>query len=172
MPIYFLIPNGVIERGTEYDNLCQEIIDELKLLVNPNNNELAIQEIHHISDVVNGENIDELPDIVFRWKENAEIKELFHPKIGLISAPSRPRRKTQHRGNGFLIAAGKHINPNAQLSEVSALDFAPTLLYLLRENIPKYMQGRVLEELFDHQFKQNHKIEYENFSDGCNRFCR
>ncbi|MBL1211117.1 alkaline phosphatase family protein [Geminocystis sp. GBBB08] len=165
-------PYGIVERGEEYNSLCEEIIAELKLLINPDTNKPAIEEIYHISRLLQGESIEELPDIVFKWVENQEIKQLYHPKLGLISATAPPRRKTNHRGKGFLLATGKHINSNAQLSEINVLDFAPTLLYLLGQSIPEYMEGRILEEIISPQFKENNPIKYESFSDGWNRFCR
>lgn len=151
---------GVVQPGAEYEEICNQICDELKLLVNPETGKPAIREVIRASQIFPGENLYNLPEIIIQWAEDGLINQLQHPKFGLISERRHDLRKTQHSGEGFMIAAGKHINKAAILNRVSSLDLAPTILYLMGQSIPDYMDGRVLLELIDEKFKWNNKVKY------------
>ncbi len=112
------------------------------------------------SDIYQGPNLNDLPDLVVLWAEDAPINQLQHPRFGVISAEGFKLRKTQHVTDGFMIAGGKHINKNAYLSGASTLDIAPTILYLMNQVIPDEMDGSVLLELIDEDFKRIYEPIY------------
>ena len=56
-----------------------------------------------------------------------------------------------HRLDGILIAAGSPFRTGAKPAEASLLDIAPTVLQLLGIRVPGDIDGRVLEELLDHE---------------------
>jgi predicted AlkP superfamily phosphohydrolase/phosphomutase len=153
-------PFGTIQLGAEFDKLCDEIRHELKQLVNPATGRPAVREVVRTSDVYQGPSLYDLPDLVVQWAEDAPINQLRHPRFGNVSQPGFPLRKTQHSSEGFMIAGGRHIAKNAILSGVSTLDIAPTILYLMGQMIPEEMDGRVLLELIDEEFKRNNEPVY------------
>ena len=61
-----------------------------------------------------------------------------------------------HRQHGVIILSGKDIKP--QRVEAEMADIAPTLLYILEEPIPSYMEGRVLDVL--NRSKALRRVEY------------
>ena len=137
---------GIVEPEN-YRQICQQITDELKCLINPDTEKPAIKEIIPIERLVEGERIHRLPDLIIQWAEDVTINKLYHPKLGLIAGEYYGLRKTQHTGNGFLIASGKQIEQAAGISNIRAIDLAPTILHLMGQPIPQYMEGRVLSEL-------------------------
>lgn len=144
-------PIGVVHPGPEYGEVCSEIRSELLRLLNPDTGKNAIREVTQISKIYQGENLLNLPDLVIQWAEDAYIHQLYHPKIGLISDDGFKLRKSQHTSEGFMIAAGKHINQHAVLDNPSTMDLAPTILHLMGHPIPKDMNGKVLLPLVDQQ---------------------
>jgi len=56
-----------------------------------------------------------------------------------------------HRLDGILIAAGSPFRTGAKPAEANLLDIAPTVLQLLGITVPGDSDGRVLEELLDHE---------------------
>jgi arylsulfatase A-like enzyme len=42
------------------------------------------------------------------------------------------------------------------------IDFAPTLLHLLGQPVPRDMDGKVLDALFKPEFLQTHPVRYED----------
>ncbi|WP_446344393.1 alkaline phosphatase family protein [Coleofasciculus sp. F4-SAH-05] len=155
-------PYGVVEPGAEYEQICQQITDELKRLVNPETGKPAVANVIKTHQLLQGENIHKLPDLIIQWAEDAPINQLEHPDFGLVSGTYYGLRKTQHTGNGFLIATGSKINPASTLTDVKAVDLAPTLLYLMGQEIPDYMEGKVLLDLIDEGFKKNNDVKYKN----------
>lgn len=152
-------PWGIIEPGDEYNHLCTQISQELKLLINPITGKSAIREVVQTSHIFQGENLFNLPDLVVQWAEDGPINQLSHPSFGIISKDMTYLHKAQHTSEGFMIAAGKHINEAVQLTEAHILDLAPTFLYLMGEPIPDYMDGRILLELIDEDFKRNNEVK-------------
>ncbi|MEM9923667.1 MAG: alkaline phosphatase family protein [Cyanobacteria bacterium P01_D01_bin.50] len=149
-------PYGTVEPE-DYQQICREITDELKCLVNPDTGKPAVHDVIQISEILEGERLYQLPDLIIKWAEDVPINKLHHPKFGLISGEYYGLRKTQHTGNGFVIAKGKHINQGIDISNIRAIDLPPTILYLMGQPIPEYMEGRVLFELISNNLKTNSK---------------
>lgn len=142
-------PLGIVEPGEEYEKLCYEICHEFKQLVNPKTGKSAIKDIAITADIFPGEHVLNLPDIILQWAEDGPIEQLEHPKLRVISEPVPDLRKTQHAGEGFMLTAGKGVQPQNDINTIDVLDLAPTMLSLLGEEIPEYMKGRILTELFE-----------------------
>ncbi len=153
-------PFGIIETGPEFDKLCDEISYELKRLMNPETGKPAVHDVVRTSEVYEGPNLLELPDLVVQWAGDAPINKLSHPRFDVISKEGFQLRRTQHASEGFMIAGGKNINKDAALSGISTVDIAPTILYLMDQTVPEEMDGRVLLELIDEDFKRNNEPVY------------
>ena len=151
-------PYGTV-TPEDYDRICTQIASELKCLVNPDTGKPAIHDVIQITQLVEGERIHRLPDLIIQWAEDGVINKLYHPKLGLISGEYYGLRKTQHTGNGFIIAKGKHINQGFEASNIKAIDLAPTILYLMGQPIPEYMEGRVLSELINDSGNINQEVQ-------------
>lgn len=155
-------PSGTVNPGAEYDEVCQEVRNELMQLVNPDTGKSAVQEVVQVSKVYQPEKLFHLPDLVIRWAEGAYIRKLYHPKFGVISDGDFKNRRTQHTAEGFMIAAGKNISPQVVLQEASTVDLAPTILYLLGEPIPEDMDGKVLLDLISSCYRDTHTPQFRS----------
>lgn len=155
-------PWGVIRPGAEYEEVCSQLCYELKRLNNPETGRCAVRDVVRISQVYEGENLNHLPDVVVQWAEGGSINQLQHPKFGVISEQYYVLRKSQHSAEGFMIAAGKHINKAAALTGASTMDLAPTVIYLMGETVPNDMDGKVLLDLIDEDFKSSNAVKYGN----------
>jgi len=156
-------PWGVIHPGAEFEEACNHVCDELKRLVNPETGKSAVKEAVQISRIYKGENRYLLPDVVIQWADDGPINQLYHPSFGLIEEPYGELRKSQHSADGFMIAAGKHIHQKATvLTGASTMDLGPTILYLMGQTVPNDMDGKVLVDLIDEDFKRNNEVKYGN----------
>lgn len=154
-------PWGIIEPGAEYEEVCGQLADELKRLINPQTGKCAVRDVVQVSKIYTGESVYDLPDVVVMWAEDGPIDQLYHPRCGLVANPGFQLRRTQHSAEGFLIAKGKYIKRGVTLSGVSVMDLAPSILYLLGQRIPRGLEGRVLVDFIDEQFLQAKPVEYE-----------
>ena len=67
-----------------------------------------------------------------------------------------------HRLHGILVAKGPHFKRGAEIADARLIDFAPTLLYLLGQPVPRDMDGKVLSDLFQPEYLQSHPIRYDD----------
>jgi len=54
-----------------------------------------------------------------------------------------------HHEDGVYFAWGPSVEPGAETRDATVVDVVPTLLHALGEPVPEYVDGRVLEEIFD-----------------------
>lgn len=153
-------PNGLVEPGKEYDALCDEIIEELSSLINVDTGERAVSEVVRIDRHYQGEQVCELPDLIVNWVRDLPIKTLYSPRIGTVSGESPDKRTGTHRPYGFLMASGKNINRGKIVEGGHIMDIAPTVLYLMRQHVPKDMDGKVLLDIIEDEFKMNNPVRY------------
>jgi predicted AlkP superfamily phosphohydrolase/phosphomutase len=157
-------PWGVIRPGAEYREMCEQIRSEMKRLINPATGRPAIHDVVVTSGVYEGERLYELADLVILWAKEGPINELYHPRLGTIAAARGGLRKSQHTPDGFMIAAGAHIERDAVVTAANVLDLAPTILYLMGNPVPCDLDGRVLLEIIDPTFKAHNQLRFENRS--------
>ncbi len=153
-------PNGLVKPGKEYDALCDELVKELSALENPDTGKKAVSDVLRIDELYQGDNIGDLPDIIVMWVGDAPIRALYSPRIGTVSGENPERRSGAHRPYGFLAASGKHIKHVRDLGGASIMDIAPTILYLMGQPIPSDMDGKVLLEIIDEDFKTMNPVCY------------
>lgn len=74
----------------------------------------------------------------------------------------RPVPSGTHAGapDGFLLALGDGIKAGAVVQSASVLDVAPTILYLMGLPVARDMDGRVLAEIVDEDFKRAHPVTF------------
>jgi arylsulfatase A-like enzyme len=65
---------------------------------------------------------------------------------------------------GILAIRGKGIKENYRIKNAHIIDLAPTILHMFGLPVPKYMDGRVLTEIFkpDSEFARR-KVKYSSY---------
>jgi predicted AlkP superfamily phosphohydrolase/phosphomutase len=153
-------PEGLVEPDAEYESLCEELMYEFNQLINIDTGKKAASEVLRVDRVHGGEYIHELPDIVLKWAGDTPIRGLYSPRIGNVTGENHHERTGAHRPYGFLIAAGKHIAQGRTVEGGDIMDIVPTILYLMGEPVPQYMDGKVLLDIIEDEFKVNNPVCY------------
>jgi len=139
-------PQGIVERGSQYEDVCAELVAVLEELVNPATGRRAVREVCRIDRLFPGSRRDHLPDLTVLWNDESEIHDVCSNRVGLVSeAPIDPRTGT-HSPLSFLAVKG----PRSTRGKIQAAhigDLAPTVLSYLGVNPPAHMDGRALEIL-------------------------
>ena len=134
-------PEGIVNPGSEYHDVCQAISKDLKALVNPASGQPAVKEVWTRNEVFPGARQEHLPDLIVTWNDDSPIDSLVSPRVGEVAGVNPDRRPGTHSPLGFLIAVGAGIpagsNQSGRLVEV-----APTILKLLGLHSGKEMEGR------------------------------
>jgi predicted AlkP superfamily phosphohydrolase/phosphomutase/Flp pilus assembly protein TadD len=71
-----------------------------------------------------------------------------------------------HRINGAVAFYGPRVKPGYEVIDVSVLDIAPTILYLLGLPVDENMLGRVMLEAFDDAWVESHPVTYTGAYDS------
>jgi predicted AlkP superfamily phosphohydrolase/phosphomutase len=152
-------PQGIVSPGSEYEDLLDDLIQRLQALVDPEAGQPVIGRILRPEQVYDGPYTERAPDIMF-FTRNMKYKamglsdfsspHIFDPIYGTTG---------HHRMNGILICHGPGIvKGGAWLEDARIHDLAPTILYLMRQPIPRGMDGRVLLDLFTPEFRQRYEV--------------
>ncbi|MGH2956599.1 MAG: alkaline phosphatase family protein [Solirubrobacterales bacterium] len=142
-------PQGTVDPGAEYEELCEEIGFELCSLTDGETGKPIVAAVERSSDLLGGEHVAELPDLLVRWREGPFVRSARHPRLGLIKGDVHDVPMTEHSGEGFAIAAGPRMRSGADLDGAEIADLGATLAYLLGCPVPEDMDGRVLTELIE-----------------------
>jgi predicted AlkP superfamily phosphohydrolase/phosphomutase len=145
-------PQGIVENGQEYEQLCQEIIDALFELVDPQDGQAVLDCVHRKEQVFQGPYLEYAPDLILEMRGLAYQTRQgyeFGEQAGKIFSTPVTFDSGSHRRDGLLIAGGDKVR---RLGRVDAganlIDLAPTILALLDSPIPFEMDGTAREDLF------------------------
>jgi predicted AlkP superfamily phosphohydrolase/phosphomutase len=151
-------PNGIVSKD-EYESVRERIITRLQALEDPLTEKPWVGPVFRREDIYNGPLVEDAPDIAFL------PADMRHLPLGNADFTSNRFMVDAfgisgcHRMNGVMIAHGDAIKP-ASAIEASIYDIAPTLLYLIGEDVPDDMDGRVLTEAISNEFLKANSIRF------------
>ena len=171
-------PYGIVEPGSEFNALRNQIMEELKGLQDPENGCNMIENVYKREEVYTGAFSDTAPDILISWSRGYSfIGDTEQTILGIKS--DRDNLFTthiwsgNHRPQGVLFVKGRDIKRGYEIKQASIMDVAPTALYLLGERIPKDMDGRVLRDAISESRLSLRQVEYSESEDvsatGCSQ---
>jgi predicted AlkP superfamily phosphohydrolase/phosphomutase len=146
-------PEGIVEPGKQYEDLCEELYRTIKHATNPANGERAAHTVYKTDDIYHGPCRSHMPDIIINWNDDAKLTtELLTEKYGLARSEVpgyavAPYYTGNHRPTAFAVAMGPQIPGANVLKDTSILDLAPTMLNFFGIAPPDYMAGKMLGEL-------------------------
>jgi arylsulfatase A-like enzyme len=65
-----------------------------------------------------------------------------------------------HHLDGIVVFTSSHVRQNSNSFTANILDITPTLIYYLGLSIPKYMDGKVLREVFNDELLTTNELKY------------
>lgn len=145
-------PRGIVEPGSEYEDLRTQIIRNLMACVDPMTGEKIVDRVYRREEIYHGPHADHAPDLAVKLREGVfsgfqiGTTRVVFPRV----RPANPQEMISgvHRPYGILILAGEEIQPRARLLDPSLQDIAPTVLHALDCAVPDDLDGRILIEAF------------------------
>jgi len=137
-------PQGIVQAGTEYEDLLGRLKAELDALKHPRSGMIAAERVTLMDQMYPGPRRADLPDAVISWNLGARIlDEIAGPASGHIRKQPgymvSPFYTGNHRANAFVLAAG---DARLAASGGHILDIAPTVLSLLGVDVPAHFEGK------------------------------
>jgi predicted AlkP superfamily phosphohydrolase/phosphomutase len=151
-------PNGLVDQGRAYAEMLAELKERMQELVNPQNGQIAAEQVVCIDDVFPGEQRRHLPDLVVNWNiESKVLNELASEKCGLVRSKNAgyqtaPYYTGNHRPSAFTLTRGPIVRQGDALKGGHIIDVAPTILAMLGVELPPHMNGRIWDEFAGARF--------------------
>ena len=166
-------PEGIVEPGSEYETLRNEIAEKLSALEDPASGERMVQRVYRREELYHGNCVDKAPDLLATWKDfeyntrrgyGTEGDSLLGSSLECsdVSDYSSLQKSGTHHLKGIFIAKGPSIKNRASLAGARIIDLAPTILYLLGEPILGDMDGRIIEEIIQDDLLVTHPIRVDS----------
>jgi len=162
---------GIVEAA-EARALCADIRSRLLALVDPDTGEKVVEAVYDRDEVYTGDFAEGAPDLLIHWKDYAYFTKKGIDKEGMIfsrdltlDSSSYPHSGT-HRLDGIFLAKGAHVRTQQTIADLSILDVAPGVIYLLGNPIPDDMDGRVRMEMFEEGFTRANAPRYYRDTDS------
>jgi predicted AlkP superfamily phosphohydrolase/phosphomutase len=155
-------PQGTVEPGAEYDELCTQIVQKLEAWRHPETGQPIVERAYRREEVYSGPYVGDAPDVVVKWALNRGYSYAFKAsakvpagtwieQLDLTKADNQQffnGKSGTHRDDGIFLACGPGIRAGETVQKARIIDLAPTILNLLDVPVPADMDGRVLEEIF------------------------
>jgi len=129
-------PEGKVAPGKEFHSVCSEITKDLLDIVNVQTGNPIVGRIIRTAEMYHGDYLNDLPDLLVEWTNEAPVYAISSKKIGEIRGEYRYCRSGDHTPHGLFIVKGPSIPPGQLDRTVSILDFAPTLTAMLGVHLP------------------------------------
>lgn len=162
-------PQGIV-APENYDKLLDEIGEKLKAVSDEKGKKFDTP-VYKRKDIHFGEYAKFGPDL-FVYFDNCHwnTSELIgYDSIYSYNTPRGPD-DGGHGPYGFFAMAGSGIPNSGELSQISLLDIAPTLLQLMEISIPPDMEGKVLVEKEEKVYSEEKEEEIRRRLQGLGYF--
>jgi predicted AlkP superfamily phosphohydrolase/phosphomutase len=157
-------PQGIVEPGTEYEEVRDLVVEQLRQAADPETGVPIVEEVHKREDIYSGPYLEIAPDIVFvtssRFRAEREIGQDY---VGPVPLKLLEKYNGLHQIDGIFLARGKNIRAAGTIEGARIMDVAPTVLYAMGLPIPGDMDGRAILDAFHPSHVESHPPE---FSDG------
>lgn len=132
-------PHGKVTLA-DYDEVCSRIRKAFLGLTDQDGNGV-VSEVIKIREVYKGPYQDDLPDLAVIWKGDVNLTQVYSEDYGSFNGILDDKRTGAHLPYGFLVVNGHQFNEGD--SRIYCVeDIAPTILGLLGEDTPTYMDGK------------------------------
>lgn len=163
-----IINRQVIKNEDEYVRLKELLVTELKELKDPESGDIVFRRVEKKEDIYEGSLAEEAADIILEFSRGYVFKhfgmenfEFITEKSNFIEQVSGP--SGEHLAEGILIVSGPEIKKLDDLGQRSEIiDIAPTVLYLLGQEIPAEMDGRLLDFIIKDEFIASNPLKFND----------
>ena len=139
-------PRGIVEAGSHYDDVCQEIRARLEELENPATGRRAVRRVWLRNEVFPGPRREQLPDVIVSWNDDAPIDAVVSPRAGAIAGVNPDPRPGTHSTRGFALAVGPAVAAGVE-SRGHLADIPASILAILGVDARTRIDGQVLAPL-------------------------
>lgn len=147
-------PDGIVNSGSEYDEVCQFITEQLLQAREEQTGEPVVEAVFRKQGLFSGKYYDLAPDLLVHWHENLMVHGVVTRTEGreAVAYPElRDDTIGAHHPDATLLWWGRQVRPGGIREQASIMDLAPSILALLGCQVPDDLDGKVLSATLDVQ---------------------
>ena len=151
-------PQGLLATGTQADAFCEELIEDLRAIIDARTGQPLVADVHRTDALYAGARRAALPDVLVEWSGDMPTGSLAHAggrgamvratsaKIGTVEGANAYGRTGEHVPTGAFVFVGPGVPTTRREEPVSIMDFHPTICALMGVPDPG-VDGVVIPEL-------------------------
>jgi len=144
-------PQGIVNRGKEYEEIRNKIIDKLKELKDPSTGLNIVKNVFKKEEIYHGPFTKFAPDLIALPENGYALRKTLIGNNNIFSNTRIGRDSVgTHDEDGIFIFSGKAVKKNCTSNPANLIDIAPTVLYFLDIDDPDYMDGKILKEIIEY----------------------
>ena len=166
-------PNGIVDPGSEYEELREELVAKLEALRDPDTGGRMVDKVYKREELYHGDHVHKASDLIIKWQDyeyksriNLEVDDKVSASQIMIDPATDSKVSSIHRMNGIFMAFGKDVKQGVEIKGARIIDLAPTMLYFLGEPVPDSMDGEVLTRAFEESIFDQTPIRYRKGEEG------
>jgi len=127
-----------------------------------------VEEIYRADDIYTFDTVRDSPDLVVVCSKGYQILAVseiifFGKYVDELFVPHR--WSGRHEQHGVFLVSGPNVVKEKEIEHCSVIDIAPSILYLMGEPIPDYMDGRLLKEAIDRNYLEQNPEQYSSLDE-------
>jgi len=146
-------PQGIVAPGEQYEQVRAQLSELISSARDAATGQPAASRVFRREELYAGPHLDAIPDIGVQWNEKITLKgpliaDFQGHRLEVEPAITVPGITGGHAPEGTVIVYGPRVRSGAQIAQARIEDITPTLLRLLGQPVPGYMDGEALDECF------------------------
>lgn len=144
-------PQGIVCEGSDYEKVVNSLINHLHTLKdNDEGKKKIISNIYRRQELYHGPFVQDAPDLLVVMRDYEYITRGGYEFVGdSLFSPPEINHSGNHRMNGISFFFGPRIKKDFRFSDIQITDLLPTILAMMGVKIPRDVDGRVVEEIFE-----------------------
>lgn len=161
--------NHDIVSPAETNELAARLKKELLNLKGPSGKPV-VDNIYMRDEVYQGDHVKNAPDLIVICSAGYQIiapnEFLYFNKEYEDTMFLSHRWSGRHEQDGIFLMSGSAAKKGVEIIDANIQDITPTALYLMRESIPAYMDGRVLQSAIDEEVFRTYPVIFTDDAMG------
>jgi predicted AlkP superfamily phosphohydrolase/phosphomutase len=141
---------GAVDPGDAYEALRDRLLAGLSELRDPETGNPVVARASRREDLFEGPFLDDIPDILVELdKDYTGGSQLEGPLVTAMPPAELSAYSASHHPDGLFVFAGPGVRAGHWVEGAQIIDLAPTLMHVLGVPVASWMDGRVLQDVFD-----------------------
>ncbi len=146
-------PQGIVAPGEQYEQVRAQLIELISSAQDAATGQPAARRVFRREELYSGPHLDITPDIGVWWNQQITLEgpllaDFGGRRLQVEPAIPVPGITGGHAPDGAIIVHGPGVRSATTIEQARIEDIAPTLLRLLHQPVPDYIDGAALNECF------------------------